>query len=105
MPLSSNWLGPGVFIAQIGVRVSIGVLGEKYVRHFRTTIFCCVTEVDGAKMEWGEESISLFEPKHNPDCYIVFNNKYYDAEEPYGVDNPTKLPIYHRQVDKIVPIH
>lgn len=59
-------------------------------------------EVDGARMEWGEESASLFGPEHDPSshCYIVYANKYYDAEGPYGVNNPFKLPCYRRQADR-----
>lgn len=58
-------------------------------------------EVNGARMEWGRGFEALFTSKHDPDshCYIVFAGKYYDAEEPYGVDNPVKLPLYRRQIN------
>ena len=62
-----------------------------------------VQEINGARIEWGEESESLFGPEYSPDlhCYVVLSDKYYDAEEPYGVDSPNKLPLYHRQADQI----
>lgn len=56
--------------------------------------------VRGARAEWGDEEDHPFAPSQYPEdhCYIVYKGRYYDAEEPYGMDCPTKLPIFQRQV-------
>ncbi len=58
-------------------------------------------QIDGATEEWGDEAPHLFTAFHSPDvhCYIVYDGRYYDAEEPYGVDSPNKLPLYNRQLN------
>jgi hypothetical protein len=44
--------------------------------------------VKGARAKWDDEG---------DHCYIIYDNRYYDAEEPYGVDDPAHLPYYLRQ--------
>jgi hypothetical protein len=58
-----------------------------------------VKKIKRARIEWGDENLELFGPEHEPEChcYIVYKGKYYDAEEPYGVESPAKLPVYFRQ--------
>ncbi|MBT6046402.1 MAG: hypothetical protein HOG49_06235 [Candidatus Scalindua sp.] len=31
-------------------------------------------------------------------CFVRFKNRYYDSEEPEGVDHPMKLPYYQREL-------
>jgi hypothetical protein len=55
---------------------------------------------DGPELRWGDNDPQFFTPAHDPDahCYVFYKGKYYDAEEPYGVDRPDMLPVFMRQI-------
>lgn len=79
-------------------------INSGYCEEFADTICERVEDsIQEARLEWGDEAEFLFGPKHDPGshCYIVHENKYYDAEEPYGVDSPAKLPLYCRQQNSV----
>ncbi len=58
--------------------------------------------IEGAESRWGNIDEHLFSEKHYPQChcYIVYRGRYYDAEEPFGISNPTLLSFFVRQADQ-----
>ena len=48
--------------------------------------------------EWklDEEWMSHFAPYH---CFVRYNGLYYDAETPYGVEDPKEIPYYKRDLN------
>lgn len=53
-----------------------------------------------AEMFWGDELPDFFPPNHiDPSihCFIKFQDRFYDAEEPDGTLLPIFLPLYIRQ--------
>lgn len=56
--------------------------------------------VPGAEVLWGEQlpdllPVAIYDAEAH--CFIRFEGFYFDAEEPYGVEHPTGLPLYMRQ--------
>lgn len=58
------------------------------------------SKVEGAVALWGNSVPQYFSNKHQPwgHCFISWNGKFYDAEEPDGVSSPALLPFFLRQV-------
>ena len=55
---------------------------------------------DDASIRWGLADSEFFTPAHEPDrhCYVLYDGRYYDAEEPYGVKSPDLLPFFMRHL-------
>ena len=52
---------------------------------------------------WGDELLSIFPPTFidpSPHCFLRFQDRYYDAEEPDGTLHPCFLPFYVRMSGK-----
>ena len=52
---------------------------------------------------WGNEIVDNFDfftKDHDTEyhAFMYYKGKYYDAEEPYGVDNPAHLPYFERNL-------
>lgn len=60
--------------------------------------------LDGAQVFHGEELPEFFTEQHEPDahCFVEYLGWYYDAEEPYGVPDPSLLPLFARQLHREV---
>lgn len=60
------------------------------------------------KVYWGDELIDNFDfftKAHEPEyhAFMYYNGKYYDSEEPFGVDNPAHLPCFRRKLQNSLP--
>jgi hypothetical protein len=51
---------------------------------------------------WGDELLKMFPPSVDCSChcFLKFQNRYYDAEEPEGVLHPIFLPFFFRTANK-----
>ena len=88
-------------------------LDKKNVRYHINCGLCdefanTITEqIAGAEAWWGNEFSEEFwdmpyknwiENHAYAHCFIFFENRYYDAEAPNGVDHPRDLPLYINHV-------
>lgn len=55
---------------------------------------------EDASIRWGVADSEFFTPAHEPDrhCYVLYDGRYYDAEEPYGVKSPDLFPFFMRHL-------
>ena len=61
-------------------------------------------EFPAVEVMWGDEIPKEFPKKLTKSdniayhCFMKFNGRYYDAEEPEGVKKPYQLPLYQRKI-------
>jgi hypothetical protein len=59
--------------------------------------------IDGAESHWGDElcdesADELDIELYGYHCFVAYEGRYYDSEEPTGVDNFQDLPCFSRGV-------